>query len=1050
MYHRNSTKFHRIDRQKSTSSAKSVHLEHISPETAERDAHAAATKAFARAKERSSTEATLWPPPRNTDSSDTSGYDGTPDRRSNDSAIRRQQSVRFVQEKAPKNPEICKNFENTTHAWNTNTANVDIDKIDPRPMTSASAAGMVSAAKGTAGDYINTFFTADEYCTPEDDIASAPSSYRRIRKSRSMFTCSEASMNSRNHVRTPTSTTINHVPSSSAGSLTRGADERVHSIKLKAPKSMSFLRGRRDQPMLFSRRRGSAPFSLSNNGNAVTSNSRDRIIKSQPSPFLRSKPNNADKYFKKSMREDSNETLLIDGKIPKDGSLRVRARKVSHNFKHKLKNFFSLVKGDADEAVFPPQQVEASKSHITTLSNFDYMKSDEFRLEPTSDEAALSRVPSGVPSLHAVPSHQQLRSRQGSVESLKSERRASDERSRVTSWTNSDTNTINTLNSHMGEWERQRLSVIKENGMHISSSSARSPEVTTHVTDSLLPPIPPPATVDSQRIYSALMKRLSDTNKHQKKRELKSQKSVNNFITASVIPPRGSSRVREGRGAKSPATIRHVVSDGLSESSSAGTIERKPVASTRRAKTKPNESPFRADSTSPGLPSSISASLENETKRSINLGGTSDPIPFIEEPTPPARTLSTRSSAFFASPTCHLFRTRSPYRRALQDSIRTESQTTQLRSPEFNPWMRSLTGLPIRCPSTCESEVDKKMQYAESIYSSTTDEQPMESLNNVSAVCNFPKPSNIHGDATIFVSPPVYRPTPPPVPKHRVTSSASSVEWKTWLSANVSKLEGTPDHADMSILKYKVPSSRTTGHIRENAQIHDEDEQPPLEVYKPTRPDSVLATIEQNARASPQAGRPTLKSVSPNPHCEKENEIPERHTTQSRNALRTTPSLASMRSAREVNPSSDPTRKGAFDSIPRKSLAHRPSLNTLAGNQTSARKLVKRQIGSKKYVTPTPSPGPKATADNQFRKLGGSSSSRRRFALVSKKTENVSPNTDVDVDDDINPYGVQGSGVFGSETDLNPQSIGSKEMVDLFLSSRRKRMASSEDGGVFI
>lgn len=47
---------------------------------------------------------------------------------------------------------------------------------------------MMSAAKGAAGDYINTLFTSEEYYTPEDDIASMPSSYRKLRKSRSMFT----------------------------------------------------------------------------------------------------------------------------------------------------------------------------------------------------------------------------------------------------------------------------------------------------------------------------------------------------------------------------------------------------------------------------------------------------------------------------------------------------------------------------------------------------------------------------------------------------------------------------------------------------------------------------------------------------------------------------------------------------------------------------------------------------------------------------------------------------------------------------------------------
>ncbi|OTA76794.1 hypothetical protein M434DRAFT_38787 [Hypoxylon sp. CO27-5] len=1045
MYHRNSTKFHHLDRRKSISSVKSVHLEYVHPETAERDAHAAATQAFARAKERSATEATLWPPRRTNDSS---VYECIPERRSNDSAVRRQQSIRFVREREPQNTQQYTTFESTV-----SSSRIAIGNSEFRPTANASAAGMVSAAKGTAGDYINALLTGEEYYTPEDDIASAPSSYRKVRKSRSMFTCSEASIASRNYVEGQTLTGSTQLSPIFIDSPILGTSKSVPSARLKAPKSMSFLRGRRDQQMLFSKRRGSAPMGLSNNGIAGTLNKGP--LKSHPSAFLRSRSSNADRVFRKSMRDDSNDTL-VDWKSPKEGSLRNRARKVSHNFKHKLKSLFSLVKGDNDEAVFPPQQIEASKSHITNIDDADYIKDEGFRFEPISDGAALSRVPSGVPSLHAVPSHQQLRSRQGSVESLRSERRASDERSRVTSWSNSDTNTVNTSNSHRGEWERQRLSVIKENGMHVSSSSARYRGVTSHTVNSnasvrsLPPPIPrQPAMVNSQRIYSALMKRLNDTNKHSKSSQVQKQSSVDDFINTGVVPPRGSSRDHERRRTNSVATIRHVASDGISDSSSVRITERKSGLTKGRVETQQNEPAVNSSigmvSTRLELPSSRSAPLGRGSKGTTNTPSQSTSVPLIEPPTPPVRTLSTRSSAFFASPTCHLFRTRSPYRRALQDSMRTESENTQLRSPEYNPWMRSLTGLPIRCPSTCESEVDKKMQYAKSVYSSTTEEPAtISSSNTPAAVEKFPKPPSTHGDATIFVNPPFYRPTPL-IPKHRVTSSASSVEWKTWLSANVSKLESAAGRGNVGIIQYAVPTR--SGHIREDAQITDEEEQPPLEVYRPTRPDSVLATIEHNTRTPPQTLRPIFKTASPIPHCEKENEAPECPEIQFQGVLRTTPSLASMGSAREAKIATEPRRKG-FDSIRGKSLAHKSSFNTLAGNLTPTTRLVRKQPGSKTYVTPTPSPGPKAAADKQFRKLGGSSSSKRKFGLVASKTENVSPKADID--GDLDPYGVQGSGVLGPETDINPQSIGSKKIVDLFLSSRRRRMASSEDGGVFM
>ncbi|KAK6956371.1 hypothetical protein Daesc_001648 [Daldinia eschscholtzii] len=1070
MQRRNSTKFHYLDRRKSASSAKSVHLEHIHPETAERDAQAAASQAFARARARSTTDTTLWPPPRNNDPPRVADSRGTPDRRSYNSPIKRQQSVRFVREYATHNIRSNTGGGNVTATSTIGTVQGRTcrNNIEPQLQSSASAAGMASAAKGAAGDYINALFTGEEYYTPEDDVASVPSSYRKIRKSRSMFTCSEASIASRGDDQSPSSVTRNRPPSVSASSLNGRVSGSMPATKLKAPKSMSFLRGRYDQSLLFSKRRGSVPMGLSSNESIKARSNMEIPVKSQPTVFSRSKSINAEKSFRKSMRDGSDETLSMDGKVRKDGSLRNRARKVSNSFKHKLKSFFNLVKGDTDEAEFPPQHIEASKSHIMDPGSLGYTGHDESQFEPTSDEAAISRVPSGVPSLHAVPSYQQLRSRQGSLESLRSERRVSDERSRVTSWSNSETNTLNTLGSQRNEWDRQRLSVIKENGMHVSSSSARpnasiyctSPDISVR---SFQPPLPPrPVPIDSQRIYSALMKRLNDTNKHSQTSEPQRQETANSFIDTDAVPLRGSSRDHDKRSSISRATIRHVIPDDLPDLSPARRTQKSRVVNGPRLNVEQDKSsphPYsRVDTEKLELPSSTSIPRANETRELADKSLPPPPIPHIEKYSSPAKTLSTRSSAFFASPTCHLFRTRSPYRRALQDTMKAESQSTRLRSPEFNPWMRSLTNLPIRCPSRCESEVDKKMYYAESVYSSTTEEPSTGLLNsNAPAIAeNFPRHSTNHGDATIFINPPVYRPAPPPPPppKQRVASSASSVEWKTWLSANISKLEGTPGNsADANIIEYAIPSTRPSGHVREKAQINDEDEQISLEVYKPTRPDSALAIIENHARASPQTPRNIPSTSSPSYDCGKENEMPERPTILSKSALRTTPSLSSVRSTQGAKASMEPTKKSASDSIRWKSVAHKPSLNAIPGNSTpaSTMKLVRRQQpGSKILATPTPSTGLGLMVDKNSAKNSPSTDSKRIFGTMAfNKTENVSPKEAVDVNADADPYGIQGSGVLGPGSELSPQSIGSKKIVDLFLSSRRKRMASGEDDGVF-
>ncbi|KAI1764429.1 hypothetical protein GGR53DRAFT_530700 [Hypoxylon sp. FL1150] len=1047
-------KSQRLDRRKSTSSVKSVILEHIHPARAERDAQAAATQAFARAQGRSATDATAWPPSRTNESSKN---DAIHDSRNNGSPLRRQQSIRFFPSRTSRSTRSHTTTGSVAPDPNTSTSRTKATTNggEPRLRSKASATGMVSATKGMAGDYINTLFASEECYTPEDDIASQPSSYQKIRKSKSMITSSGVSVASRNHTQVSNATSANRILPPSAGSSILEGNENIPPTGLKAPKSMSFLRNRRDHSAIFSQRRGSVSKGLFNDGGTKASENREVPLKSQPSAFLRPKSIAADR-IRKSMRESSNDDTPMEERLPKDGSLRIRARKVSSNFKHKLKNFFNIAKGESNEASLPPQQIEATKSHNIDLEDDEI--NDGFPFQSAYDEAAISRVPSGVPSLHAVPSNQQLRSRQGSLESLASERKASDDRSRVTSWSNSDTNTINTTHSNRGEWERQRLSIIKEDGVHIPSPSVGVMDVGSHAGPSShakgsntslrhLPPAIPnqPATVNSQRIYSALMKKLHNTDR-QLQNEVQRQRSVDDFIYSGVPPPRGSSRDYEIRGANTPPTIRRVAPESLLITSKS--TGKKPAARTVREEIEPNESPLHSMSLSQRrkFPPSTSAHAAYEVQGF--KGGDVPPVPRIEAPTPPPRALSNRSSAFFASPTCHLFRTQSPYRRAIQDSIRAESDSSQLKSPEFNPWMGSLSSLPIRRPSMCESDMDKKMQYAKSIYSSNTEDPIATSSRNI--VDTFSTPSDTHGDATIFIDPPAYRPTPPPVPQHRVASSSSSMEWKTWLSANVSKLEGSPNGVNTSVLEYVIPSSRSSGHVREQAQINDEDDQSPVEVYNPTGANGALAPIEHNARASSQTSRPVSNSRSLSSYYGRGSKESNSPAIQSRDALCSTPSIGNMLSTQEANPSTEPTRTGVFDSLRRRSLAQRPSLNTLPGNPTS-RKLVKKQPGLKSYITPTPSPRLTAGADKQYSSLSKAPDSKSNFGIaVSTKTENVSPRAVAGTDRD--PYDTDGSGVLDPRTEDSPQTMGSKKIVDLFLSSRRRRMASGgeESSSMFL
>ncbi|RYP41409.1 hypothetical protein DL767_001047 [Monosporascus sp. MG133] len=783
-------------------------------------------------------DASLWPSPRSNGRPSSSNDYATRECINEQPELRRQQSVRFIR---PRPPPMTKASTATgdvtpTRGIGPGSAHTTETTVYSRFKSSPFASGMASAAKGTAGDYINALITSEEYYTPEDDIASVPSSYRRIPKSRSMYTSSEpsavAEMQSDRHFAAMT----NGFPSS-GGSMAPLTDENKPPSRLKAPKSMSFLRNRRDQYAAF-------PFS-------------------QDSMSCRSKPA-GDKVFKKSLRDVGNAPQSTSLKVPKDGGLRDRARKVSQGFKHKLKNLLNLSKGDnADDMTFPPQQIQASTTHNAEIEIPANRIDDTFLAEPPTDEGALSHVTSGVPSLHTVPSNQQLRSRQGSLESLRSERKVSDERSRATSWSNSEISTVTSTNSLKKDWERQRLSIIKENGTHVSSSSAKRAPAVDHSIQpniSVIPlqqPVPKPvAIMDGQRIYSALMKRVNGKQKQPQNKEPK-----------------------------------------------------------------------------------------NSSCNSISTGG------------------------------------------------------------------------------------------------------------------DFPKPPKTDG-ATVFVDPPVYRPAPPVPPKNRVVSSTSSVEWKTWLSANTSKLEGSPGRSEHKGLYNKLPSMPLPSrHIRERTQITDEDEDEygdeggHLDVYQPTRPDTMVAPTEHGSKRSTYLPHPMSKFRFEPSSCDKENEAPQPPPIPPRNILRISPSLVSVesRSGQSETPMGS-SKYASVNSKPQRPLAHVQSLNSLGGSQLRgsgrlASRLPRRQSRAMDQSGITPSPGIAAAVDEQFGMLGSAATTRRKAILETPiKSENVSPRTETDRD----LYGEGGSDIISPEPGRDPRETGGQRMVDMFLSSRRRRMASSEDGSVFL
>ncbi|KAI1343590.1 hypothetical protein F5Y15DRAFT_412374 [Xylariaceae sp. FL0016] len=1056
MKRRNSNRPLRLGHRKSVSSVKSINLEHISPEVAERDAQAAATWAFTMAKERSSMEeSSSWAArsisegTRATQPLHHAVQDGE------NNMLRRSWSVRFVRP-SPKRPaprHTISDADTPTRLPGITRLRVTGDGIESQPENSASAAGMVSAAKGTAGGYIDALITGEEYYTPEDDVASAPSSYRRMRRSKSMIARSEIG-SSRLHtgkIKTAPITRSTH----SGGRTAFHTKENIPPMTLKTVKSTSSLKSRRSQTAQDYPTQENIPTLIYHDESIGTSNRKGHLLVSQPSTLFRSKRTNPDRPFRKSMRDTSNSTVSTSSRVPNEDSLRNKARKVSQNVKYKLKSIFSLSKTAPEDADVPPQQVESQRSHARDLTDWEGRFGD-FPDVASGDEAELSRVTSGVPSLHAVPSYQQLRSRRGSLESLYSEPNSGDDKSRVTSWSNSDTNTLNTMSTQRGDWERQRLSIIKENGTHLPSSSAKRSDMEglpRHTTSS---DDPRPVMVDSGRIYAALMNRYRQTRQPEETQAIhtmRKQRSVDSFVKFGVAPPRGSSLAYKYGGATTPLTIRPVLPESEPDAASAQAKERKPVARAS-VETGNTRSSSVIDTNTPlcgryqfGSLSSRPSSESLETKDTNKASSLR--VPENSETVASTRGLSTRSSAFFGSSASHVFRTRSPYRRALQDTMKSNAEKQQMGSPDFNPWMQPLSSLAMRRPSSCESDSDKGGQYAESVYS--TDSFVNEPNNAYPYITDLPRSSSVHGSATIFVDNPV-RQSNQIQHQRRDTSSSNSMELKSALSAIISKLREPPQCIDSSDLGSGFHTAQNSGHIRESAQITDEEEYnrnisptqslgpvshrstsnltvPPVDALHAAHPHGIksLSDLAMNGVPSPVSPRSSLRRPSPS--------IPTAKSSQSGYQ-----SLTEMEKDANLN---------SVDETP---STGQTSLSLVAGNSSRGgtahtAKLVRRQPLHKNSAASLQAPLAPTSIEKQFEKMSSTpASSRRHGGATATKTENLSPRGCQDED----PYGIQGSGILGPCYNSNSQHMGSNGMVNLFLNSRRRRLSSNKDDAAFI
>ena len=342
--------------------------------------------------------------------------------------------------------------------------------------------------------------------------ASEPSSYRKLRKAKSMFQPGKLQLASQE--------TCKPSPKPSATS-------RYASLGFK--RSMSMLRGGGEHL--------ARPFKRSDSQqhDVAIQLARDQFFNDMRTQNLRAKPsflklprrNREQKSFRKSVRSGTNEDEKNDvdaiASLNKhlagsQGQLQMssKAMSVSSTFK-RFKNIKNVFRKSSQE--IPTQQIDASRPHFR-----DYVSSSpniHNRLEdiPLPDEKVIAR--SFSREADSVRSFESLGKASGSRRDTHPSSSANSFKSRVTSWTNStytDQTSPNTMTrTSASAVDKKRLSMIAENGAYTDPSIARPNLPTSPGYDVFRRPLQsirsgsqlsPP--VDSHRVYSALMRRIDE------------------------------------------------------------------------------------------------------------------------------------------------------------------------------------------------------------------------------------------------------------------------------------------------------------------------------------------------------------------------------------------------------------------------------------------------------------------------------------------------------------------------------------------------------------
>ena len=620
----------------------------------------------------------------------------------------------------------------------------------------------------------------------ESDMASMQSSYRKLRKAKSMFSPGRASPavfsgDTLGHKR--------HFKRHSWQSNT-ASEEHFGVLTPRLQRSHSFLRGVTDRITSSNRQYATHDAAIQLARDTYLQQLEEQRLKQQPSFLNIGKRRKSKKPFRKTVRSHSTiscGTAVASPLASIEGtkvSIGQKARSLSQTLKQRIQQVFK--RSTNDQAPVPAQHLNASHAHYR-----DYTKSpnghiNEYPSVPEPDAELVRLVSSRESKQHDVPVYVDKISRPGSIRSVSmhSDEDESNDRSRVTSWTNSTAaDTINTIPPML---ERKRLSIIKEDGGPYQPSSPSRKygclddehvkvrqSVWQKTADRL----------EAERVYSALQRKIDEDNRkagfeHESKTGIYAEQHC--LQRTMSTPTRTSSRCRGAASA--------------------------PIALDLETSIEPTYPRFQQDYTE------VLKSLTPQEIAEMNESG----LP------PSKRPLREVKSAFFP-PRMRIERSStSPFRRILKARSEDDDSAQARANPDGQPISSSHVNLNTR-------PRNESVAGSESIYSRSPGGHTMAA---VGSFLSLPGSDSSYDAGTAIVhrvDPAKHRAFDRPLVGRRNSSADLSGTWRRFMADQVASLEKLPPSNEQL---YDVFSLREYGHKKEDAQIDGDDvsigqQQPP-------------------------------------------------------------------------------------------------------------------------------------------------------------------------------------------------------------------------------